>query len=222
MNQINNAEKSLADFADVIKNKSSLVVQNPSLSKVVFDYGSFGDLTTEKSAGGSGIVHIIQRRAEIDGLSEEDIASLLLKIKDTTETERVTGYDETGTRAFINKGGIRVLLQKNWNKSLDNWLVSGYGIMDSAGNLSLEAAETIQTVNAQYGYKPEHSLLREQVGAVIASVNNIRQQQLKVKKLKASTKIEKGTKRVSSANPTNIIKFLLILETEKKKIANGN
>ena len=26
--------------------------------------------------------------------------------------------------------------------------------------------ETIKTVNAQHGYKPEHSLLREQVGAV--------------------------------------------------------
>ena len=26
--------------------------------------------------------------------------------------------------------------------------------------------ETIKTVNAQYGYKPEHSLLRVQVGAV--------------------------------------------------------
>ena len=32
-----------------------------------------------------------------------------------------------------------------------------------------EAAETIAAVSAQYGYKPEHSFLREQVGAVIAS-----------------------------------------------------
>ena len=29
-----------------------------------------------------------------------------------------------------------------------------------------EATETIKAVNAQYGYKPEHSRLREQVGAV--------------------------------------------------------
>ena len=32
--------------------------------------------------------------------------------------------------------------------------------------IHLEATETIKTVNAQYGYKPEHSRLREQVGAV--------------------------------------------------------
>lgn len=31
-----------------------------------------------------------------------------------------------------------------------------------------KAAETIKTVYAQYGYKPEHSRLRLQVGAVIA------------------------------------------------------
>ena len=33
--------------------------------------------------------------------------------------------------------------------------------------------ETIKTVNAQYGYKPEHSLLREQVGAVVLAPNAV-------------------------------------------------
>ena len=31
--------------------------------------------------------------------------------------------------------------------------------------------EAIKTVNAQHGYKPEHSLLREQVGAVFLAPN---------------------------------------------------
>ncbi len=199
-----NAEKSLIELANVIKNKSFLKIQNPELKEVIFDYGSFGDLTTNKSLGGNGIIHIIQRRAEIDQLSRKDISSLLLKIKDISENEKITGYDKTGTRAFINKDGIRVLLQKNWNKNLDNWLVTGYGIMDSDGKLSLEATETIKTVNAQYGYKPEHSLLCEQVGAVIASIDNIRREQLKVKQLKTSTKTIKGTKRISSTNPHNV------------------
>ena len=82
-------------------------------------------------------------------------------------------------RAFINKNGIRVVLQKNWEDSGKTWLVSGYGLVDEIGKLTIEATETIKTVNAQYGYKPEHSRLCEQVGAVIASISSIRQQQEK-------------------------------------------
>ena len=109
------------------------------------------------------------------------------------------------TRAFINKNGIRVVLQKNWEDSGKTWLVTGYGIIDSnTKKLSLEATETIKTVNAQYGYKPEHSRLREQVGAVIASISSIRQQQEKVKDLKSRTKIEKGIKTISTANPKTV------------------
>lgn len=60
-----------------------------------------------------------------------------------------------------------------------------------AGNNKKEATETIKAVTASYGYKPEHSRLREQVGAVIASISSIRQQQEKLKDLKSRTKIEK-------------------------------
>ena len=43
-----------------------------------------------------------------------------------------------------------------------------------AGNNKKEATETIKAVTASYGYKPEHSRLREQVGAAIASRFTIR------------------------------------------------
>ena len=108
------------------------------------------------------------------------------------------------TRAFINKNGIRVVLQKNWEDSGKTWLVSGYGLVDEIGKLTIEATETIKAVTASYGYKPEHSFLREQVGAVIASISGIRQQQEKVKDLKSRTKIEKGIKTISTANPKTV------------------
>ena len=195
---------SFTQLSNVIKNKSSLIIQNPELNEVIFDYGNFGDLT-KNGNNGDGIIHIVQRRYEIDGLSNEDIASLLFLIKNYSETEIPSGYDDTNTRAFINKNGIRIILQKNWREDNRNWLVTGYGIIDSnTKKLSLEATETIKTVNAQYGYKPEHSRLREQVGAVIASISSIRQQQEKVKVLKSRTKIEKGIKTISTANPKTV------------------
>ena len=202
---IDKAKDSFLQLADVIKNKSSITVQNPELNDVVFDYGDFGDLASKNGTDGNGMIHIIQRRSEIDNLSEQDIASLLFKIKEISETTKPTGYDNTNTRAFINKDGIRVILQKNWKENERNWLVTGYGIIDSdSKKLSVEATETIKTVNAQYGYKPEHSRLREQVGAVIASISNIRQEQQKVKDLKKNTKIEKGTKIISTSNPNTV------------------
>ena len=73
--------------------------------------------------------------------------------------------------AFINKNRIRVILQKNWKEDNRNWIVTGYGIIDSESKeVNLEATETIKTVNAQYGYKPEHSRLREQVGAATSLI----------------------------------------------------
>ena len=96
------------------------------------------------------------------------------------------------------------LLQKNWEDSGKTWLVSGYGLVDEIGKLTIEATETIKAVTASYGYKPEHSFLREQVGAVIASISSIRQQQEKVKDLKSRTKIEKGIKTISTANPKTV------------------
>jgi len=198
------AGQSLEQLAKTIESKSFFTVLNPKLNEVVFNYGNFGDLTKTDSPGGNGIVHIIQRRNDKDGLSSVDIASLLLKIKEIAETEPPDSFDKTESRAFINKDGIRVILQKNWGEYEKNWLVSGYGLVDKSGRMTSEATETIQAVTARYGYKPEHSFLREQVGAVIASIPTIRQKQQEVKDLKSRTKIEKGTKIISTSNPKTV------------------
>lgn len=208
---------SLNAITSVIKNKSFLQINNPELNEVIFDYGDFGDLTKNKNgSNGNGIIHIIQRRSEIDNLSDEEIASLLFMIKRISETEKPDGYDKTNTRAFINKNGIRVILQKNWKEDNRNWIVTGYGIIDSESKeLNLEATETIKTVNALYGYKPEHSRLREQVGAVIASISTIRQQQKNVKELKSRTKIEKGIKTISTSNPKTVYDRAILKSSPK-------
>lgn len=197
-------DKEIAKLADVLENKTYMTFENPELKEVVFDYGDFGDLTKKDSEGGQGIIHIIQRRAEEDNLSKEQITSLLVKIGELTKTEKPDSYDKSGNRAFINKNGIRVVLQKNWKNKGENWLISGYGLLDENKKVSLEAIETIKAVTASYGYKPELSFLQEQVGAIIASINTIRQKQLAVKKEKENIKVEKGTKQITTQNAMTV------------------
>ena len=45
------------------------------------------------------------------------------------------------------------------------------GAKKKGGERVTKKTETIKTVNARYGYKPEHSLFREQVGAVFLVPN---------------------------------------------------
>lgn len=201
-------DEEISKLADVIENKTYMSFENPKLKEVVFDYGDFRDLTPEnknrRGANGNGIIHIIQRRFERDELTDFQIATLLIKIAEISKTEKPSGYDESKTRAFINKDGLRVILQKNYNETSKTWLVSGYGLHDDNGRLTLEAAETIETGNAQYGYKPDHSRLRNQVGAVIASIDNIRQNQLAVKQEIENIKTEKGIKQIKTQNAKTV------------------
>ena len=195
----------LARLGNMLAKKGSVELENPELGKAVFGFGDFGDLTKPDSPGGNGACHIIQRRHEAEKLSPEEISSLLMLVSAIAENFAPDGYDKTGTRAFINKNGVRVVLQKNWKDEGKSWVVSGYGLLDESKKLTLEATETIQAVTAMYGYKPEHSFLREQVGAVIASIPSIRQRQEKVKELKRKMKEEKGIKTISSANPKTVL-----------------
>lgn len=195
----------LARLGNMLAKKGSVELENPELGKAVFGFGDFGDLTKPDSPGGNGACHIIQRRHEAEKLSPDEISSLLMLVSAIAENFTPDGYDKTGTRAFINKSGVRVVLQKNWKDEGKSWVVSGYGLLDESKKLTLEATETIQAVTAMYGYKPEHSFLREQVGAVIASIPSIRQRQEKVKELKRKMKEEKGIKTISSANPKTVL-----------------
>lgn len=195
----------LARLGNMLAKKGSVELENPELGKAVFGFGDFGDLTKPDSPGGNGACHIIQRRHEAEKLSPDEISSLLMLVSAIAENFAPDGYDKTGTRAFINKSGVRVVLQKNWKDEGKSWVVSGYGLLDESKKLTLEATETIQAVTAMYGYKPEHSFLREQVGAVIASIPSIRQRQEKVKELKRKMKEEKGIKTISSANPKTVL-----------------
>lgn len=157
-------------YADVLKNGGRLNISNPKLGNVVFDAGVLGDLT-KKNKGGFGIRHLIASRYLKDGMNTDDICALLYLVKDTVET--ALPPDTEKSKINLKKDGIWVGISKEWNGEKENWIITGFPENDSEGNITKEAADTIKTVNAQYGYALEHSPIREQVGAVIASINTI-------------------------------------------------
>jgi hypothetical protein len=165
-----------AALADTLRTgKSGYVISEALGIKVEIEKGCFnGERTTAKGkpAKGEGLKHIIEERITKNGMLEDDVPALVLSVLDTvrsgkdvsSENDRNTGYIR------LEKGGIIVILsRKRGNIDTDTWLLTGF---DDDKNKK-QATETIQTVNAKYGYTPEFSLLRTQVGAVIASLPKV-------------------------------------------------
>ena len=165
--------ESLTEIGNTIKNDSAMILKSPSFGDVTFSTGVFGDLS-KKNNGGYGINHIVEGRYVKDGLTQQDIASLLYLIKDAVETTTVE-IDDSKSRQNIIKDGIWVTVRKDFDGIKQNWIVTGFAENDEKGQITKEATDAIKAVNAQYGYAPEHLFVSEQVGAVIASLNNVAQ-----------------------------------------------
>ena len=161
---------SFSQIARVIAKDSSMIIKNPVLGDVVFANGTFGNLE-KKNTGGFGIKHIIEGRYRKDNMSKEDIAALLYLIKDVVET--VSAEDTDKPRLNLRKNGIFVGITRQWMGSAETWVITGFAENDENNAIRTEAADAIKAVNAQYGYAPEFLSISRQVGAVIASVNNI-------------------------------------------------
>jgi hypothetical protein len=75
-------------------------------------------------------------------------------------------------RVELKKNGI-IAIVSNQRKQGDTekWLLTGFDSYDDKKT----ASEAIQTVIAQYGYTPEFSDIRKQVGTVVASISCIPQ-----------------------------------------------
>ena len=173
------AKEIFDEIATTLKNDGILHLYNPTLGEIEFSSGILGDLSREKN-GGYGMKHIIQGRYEKDGLNVNQISSVLFLVKDIAERE-TNFVSENEHRGVFKSQGIQIIVSKKWHGEDGKWVITGYGVMDKSQNITKEASDAIQTVIAQYGYALEHSSVREQVGAVVASIKNIRQELEKVK-----------------------------------------
>ncbi len=160
-----NAKKDFKNLSEAIKNKSSFEVKNPSLGNVSIDFSV--------NRGKNGLIHIIKRRFEElykNGKGEADIASIekrIAAILYSVLNNVKTGVPEAGRNGntwSLKQNGITAIVKQDKGK----FLLTGFA--DNASEK--EAAETIDAVNAGYGYTPEFLDLYAQVGAVIASENN--------------------------------------------------
>ena len=135
-------------------------VVNNDLGEITIDAGETGK-------AGYGLKHIIEQRYLKDKMRETDITALLYLVKEAAETgvlntAIIKGNDKIG----IEKDGITAIVRTDRDGINEKWILSGYAL----NSKKKEAAVAIQTVSAQYGYAPEFSGFRKQVGAVLASL----------------------------------------------------
>jgi len=142
--------------------KSSSVLSEKT-GDVLFDKGKTG-------IDGYGLLHIIERRNEKYKQNEEKITALLYKVMDATKKGCFSdsiNIDKKNDeeRIGLEKDGIIAIISRR-KGTQEKFVISGYEI----NKKKEEATEAIQTVIARYGYTPEFSNFRKQVGAVVSSI----------------------------------------------------
>ena len=159
--------KENGQLTSVLETGKSYTVLNKDLGEVRVDRGKL-------DPGGYGFMHIIEGRLLEDGMNEETITALLIKINDVIQKGKVTPKKERTPgreRHKVEKDGIAVILSRTKNEK--RLVITGYAEKEK------EAADAIKAVNAQYGYAPEFVDFQKQVGAAIASISLLSHQQVK-------------------------------------------
>ena len=109
----------------------------------------------------------------------------------------------------LSKNGIIAILRKESNNRNAKWLLTGFDDWDK----QQEATGAIKTVTAKYGYAPEFSRFRKQVGAVIASLNTLSDKQLNKSITKQSENIPVNIELII----TRLQKIMILREIENIK-----
>jgi hypothetical protein len=149
-------------LANILESGKSATVQHKDLGEIAVDAGHTGK-------SGYGLRHIIEQRYTKDGKNDVDITALICLVKDAAQhgkvsreiTREINGL-KLGTYN-IEKNGIVAFVSKTRGATAEKFIITG-------DDKEREATGAIQTVIARYGYTPEFSDVRKQVGAVIASL----------------------------------------------------
>ena len=156
----------LSDFVQLDKSlrfNSNFEIESSSLNAMVSIFPG----STGKS--GLGIRHIIEERYKKDNLSQDEITALSALILETVKTGEITRNSKN--RCEITKNGIIAIIRKDFDDRDENWILTGFQYKGENEEKNREATEAIQTVIAQYSHSLEYSYFRNQVGAVISSLD---------------------------------------------------
>jgi hypothetical protein len=163
-----NALEDMSILSGILKTDQSVVIKNKELGDISVDAG-------EAKRKSFGIKHIIHERYKNENKTPDEIASLLMLLVDTLRdgsiSRDVSVQDKNGQdigRYDIEKKGIVAIVSKQRHGKDEKFVITGFDDINKK-----EASEAIQTGIAQYGYTPEFSYFRKQVGAVLASLNPV-------------------------------------------------
>jgi len=150
----------LKNLSDVLTSGQSKTVKNKDVGTISVDKGKLGK-------GGYGLLHIIENRSIKDNLNKDEITATILKVIDAVQNGEVTSEKIKGNeRIGVEKDGIIAIISKIRDGKDEKFVISGYALNEKKE----EATEAIKTVIANYGYTPEFSFFRKQVGAVVSSL----------------------------------------------------
>lgn len=146
-------------LSDILEKGHKQTVENPELGEISIEAGETGK-------SGWGLKHIIEQRYRNDGKNADDIAALIPLVIGAAKDGKLNR--ENKKLYELEKNGIVAIVRKESNDRKSKWILTGFENWDKPK----EAADSIKTVIAKYGYAPEYSSFRKQVGAVIASIEN--------------------------------------------------
>lgn len=170
-------------LSECIKNKSDFVINNPNLNKPVhLVWGTMGDISqTKHGIAGYGLEHFIQRRYESDKKNADELTASILLIADAMKRATPTMHEESATKRNLIANGIKTIIDsvdktKESNTELNHWKYISSMASEKYEAIKKEGKVAIQTVIAQYGFTQDFSEIRNQVVALITSIDRIREE----------------------------------------------
>lgn len=161
-----NAKKDFNNIEQSLSNGIDFTVNNSKIGEILIEQGSTGK-------HGYGLKHIIEQRYKKDGKSEDEITALLSLIVEAARNGEIVRNNEIiqngkdiGTY-YLEKNGIIAFVSKNKNGTNTQFVITGFDDNEKKE----EAADAIKTVIADNSYTQEFIIVKQQVGAVITSLN---------------------------------------------------
>ena len=170
-------------LSNILKTGQSQTVENKELGNIYIDKGLNGKK-------GYGLLHIIEDRTQ-EGRNDEETSAIIHLVTQAAKEGKITreipfrDNPKHKGRVELEKDGIIAILSRQRYKGDDEkWILTGF----DNKNKKEEATGAIQTVIAQYGRSLEFSGFRNQVGAVVSSLQISHQQNEKSREIETARK----------------------------------
>lgn len=155
---------------NIFKTGKSETVNNKNVGDIQIDLGSVGKK-------GYGLKHIVEQRYVKDHANFEEIAATLTLVLDSVKNGKIIRdvqildkmSQDIGTLT-VEKNGIIAFLGKSKNGTGNKFVITGYADKEDKKE---EATDAIKAVIAQNNYAQNFVIVKDNVGAVIASLNSV-------------------------------------------------